>query len=213
MKVIFIFLLLLVSINLFSQNNEAKTIMLKMVTKGFTIDENAEAIFRSGVEEILTENKYSLISEEIQNETLKEQAEQRKKECLDESCLVDTGKMLAARMLFIIEVIKSDETHLFKIKYIDLQTSELLKTKSLIFEDNLNDVKKLFEFSKKLTSEVLDKSINENQLSEFKERVKEVKLLNEGEEPVLKKPEIKKSNNENMVTIPAGEFMFGVYNE
>ncbi len=205
MKVIFAILLLMLSVNIFSQNNELKTIMLKMVSKGFTIDENAEAIFRSGVEEVLTENKYSLISEEIQNETLKEQAEQRKKECLDESCLVDTGKMLAARMLFIIEVIKSDETHLFKIKYIDLQTGELLKTKSLIFEDNLNDVKKLFEFSKKLTSEILDKNITENKLSEFKEII----LKKKDEALQL----IKKSNTENMITIPSGEFMFGVYNE
>ncbi len=130
-------------------------IMLKFVSKEFKLENNQNAIFRSGVEESLTENKYSLISEEVQEETLKEQAIQRNKECLEESCLVDTGKMLAARGLFIIEVIKSKNDYLFKIKYINLETAETLKTKSLIYTKDIDNAQNLLDFAKELTKEVL----------------------------------------------------------
>ncbi len=137
------------------QTNNSFPIMLKFVSKDFKLENNQNAIFRSGVEESLTENKYSLISEETQEETLKEQSMQRNKECLDESCLVDTGKMLAARGLFIIEVIKSKNDYLFKIKYINLETAETLKTKSLIYTKDIDNAQNLLDFAKELTKEVL----------------------------------------------------------
>ncbi len=42
---------------------------------------------------------FSLIDEDAQKQALKEQSSQRKKECLDNECLVDTGKMLAAQKI------------------------------------------------------------------------------------------------------------------
>lgn len=70
--------------------------------------------FRGGVESGLTENGYSLVSEEDQNQTLKEQATQRKQECYDETCLVNVGKMLAAKGLVMVEVTKKgDKSYLF----------------------------------------------------------------------------------------------------
>ncbi len=130
-------------------------IMLKIVSNDFKLENNQNAVFRSGVEEALTENKYSLISEEIQNETLKEQAEQRKKECLDESCLVDTGKMLAARGLLVVDIVKAKTSDMFKLKYINLETAETMKTKSLIYKKDIDNVQSLLDFAKELTKEVL----------------------------------------------------------
>ncbi len=175
MKIVIIVIVLLLSVSLFAQNkkDESKVIMLKIVAKGFTLNESSEAIFRSGVEEVLTENKYSLVSEEVQNETLKEQAEQRKKECLDESCLVDTGKMLAARGLFVVDVIKSKESYLFKLKYIDLETSEVLKTKSLIYEKDIEEAQSLMDFAKELTNKsVFD--LKDEKKEEIKTEKKEI---------------------------------------
>ncbi len=175
MKVFWIILVLCMGISLFAQSkkDESKVIMLKVVAKGFTLDESSEAIFRSGVEEVLTENKYSLVSEEVQNETLKEQANQRKKECLDESCLVDTGKMLAARGLFVVEVIKAKESYLFKLKYINLETAETLKTKSLIYEKDIDDAKNLMDFAKDLAGKIIFDSKDEEK-EEIKTEIKEI---------------------------------------
>jgi len=137
------------------EKKENIPIMLKIVSTDFKLQNNQNTIFRSGVEDALTENKYSLISEEVQEETLKEQAKQRKKECYDDSCLVETGKMLAARGLFVVEIVKSKESYLFKIKYINLETAEIVKTKSLVYSKDIDNVQNLLDFAKELTNEVL----------------------------------------------------------
>ncbi len=114
---------------------------------------------RDGIEEGLTQLKYSLIDEQTQKEALKEQANQRKSECFDESCLVDTGKMLAAKALIIVEVSKKDDSNYkFKARYVDFETGSTTRAKSLYFEGDIKDFKKLNSFGKKLIVELFEKS-------------------------------------------------------
>jgi len=127
--------------------------------------------FRGGVESGLTENGYSLVSEEDQNQTLKEQATQRKKECYDESCLVDVGKMLAAKGLVMVEVTKKgDKSYLFKAKYVDFETGTTQKTVTEYFKYNLENYEELNKFGKSLIKGMFGK----NETTKTKEVVKEV---------------------------------------
>ncbi len=140
--------------------------------------------FRGGVEDGLTENGYSLVSEEVQKEALKEQSEQRKKECYDESCLVDTGKMLAAKGLVMVEVTKkSDKMYFFKAKYIDFETADTKKTKSEYFKYNLDNYEELNKFGKTLIQNMFGKN-------ETKEVMKEVIIKDNSKEKAVKDDEI-----------------------
>lgn len=107
--------------------------------------------FRDGIEEHLTQQGYSLIDQNSQNQALKEQAEQRKKACYDDSCLLDTGKMLAARALIVAEVsLKGTNRYRFKARYIDFESGTTTKTKLLYYEASLGDYKQLSKFGKTL---------------------------------------------------------------
>ncbi len=130
-------------------------IMVKILTKDAEITEDIFKVIQNGVEEILTENKFSLISKEVQEQTLKEQAEQRKTECYDESCLVEVGKMIAAKNLLIIEIIKSEETYMFNLKLVDLETGATLKSKSSVYDSGIKNIKELLIFSKELTKNII----------------------------------------------------------
>ena len=97
---LFIFLLLCTTF-LFA---EKQPVMLKVKTK-ITLP----ADFRDGVEEALTSNNKSLINEDIQKEALESQGIDGEDGCLDDSCLIDTGKMLAAKIIIIIDVDQIDD--------------------------------------------------------------------------------------------------------
>lgn len=87
--------------------------MLKLISKEFKMDNSSVAIFEKRCWRRFKQKiKYSLINEEDQEQTLKEQSTQRKKECYDETCLVDVGKMLSAKGLFMVEVIKSKTSYM-----------------------------------------------------------------------------------------------------
>jgi len=111
---------------------------------------------RSAAEEVITKSGFSLLSETIQDEALKEQGAQTEDgDCIDDSCLMDTGKMLAAQRLFLVRV--SDlgkENYMFKITHINLETNEQISVRSEIYTGNLSDTAKLFNFSKKFLSTI-----------------------------------------------------------
>ncbi len=141
---------------------------------------------RDGIEEGLTQLKYSLIDEQTQKEALKEQANQRKSECFDESCLVDTGKMLAAKALIIVEISQKDDlNYKFKAKYIDFETGSTTKTKSLYFEGDIKDFKKLNSFGKNLIIELFEKS------DKIEEKIIEKKAIEKDEIKETKQEEYK----------------------
>ncbi len=173
----FVFVLFFAITTIFAAENFP--IMMQIKT-----DLNIPEDFRGGVEEGLTQNGYSLVSEEIQKEALKEQATQRKKECYDESCLVDTGKMLAAKGLFLVEVTKkSDKLYLFKTKYIDFETGTTQKIKQDYFKFDLNDYEELSKFGKNIIQNMFGKI-------ETKEVMKEVKTKDNSNEKAVKTGEI-----------------------
>ncbi len=133
--------------------------------------------FRGGIEEGLTENGYSLVNEEDQLLTLKEQANQRKKECYDESCLVDVGKMLAAKGLVMVEVSKkTNEAHLFKVKYVDFETGTAQKILTEYFAFELTDYEELNNFGKLLAQKLFGKTDSINSNAENNRNLKEVAI-------------------------------------
>jgi hypothetical protein len=112
--------------------------------------------FRDGVEEALTTMGYSLVDEKAQKEALAENAKARNSECYDDACLVDTGKMLAARALISVEVEKKgDKAYKFKGKFIDFETGTTTKTKVMYYEYELSNFKELSKFGKNFSAQLL----------------------------------------------------------
>ena len=134
---IFFFIIVFTSINLYSYN---KT--------------NVDKTVGTTAEDIITKLGFTLLSKDIQNETLKEQATKNETgNCLDDSCLIDTGKMLAAKRLFVIKIVEiKKDNYMFKISYINLETDINLFTSSKLYNGSLDDSKKLFNFSKEFLS-------------------------------------------------------------
>jgi hypothetical protein len=128
--------------------------MLK-VKSNFDLTASIVEVFRSGAEDSLTAKGYLLISKQQQEEALKEQAKQQKSDCYDDACLVDTGKMMAAQMIFIIDINKTENNYLFKIRLLDLETGSVKRTVTKLYKEELSDLDKLLKFSKELTNEVL----------------------------------------------------------
>jgi len=85
---------------------EEKMIMMGLKTKLKLAED-----FRGGVEDALTEMGYSLVSEEDQLQTMKEQTKSDDG-CIDDACLVNTGKMLAVTGL---QVFRIKQKYLMKI--------------------------------------------------------------------------------------------------
>ncbi len=182
MKYFFIFLFLIESSFLTAQQNPP--VMFQIKTE-MEIPED----FKDGAFESLTLLKYSLIDESAQKEAIKEQSEQRKKECYEESCLVDTGKMLAAKGLIIVEITKKEENNYrFKAVYIDIETAVTTKITSKYFKNSLNNFEELKNFGKILIEDLF-KATNKENLSEKEEKIDEEKLEKMVEEKLKKKEE------------------------
>lgn len=112
--------------------------------------------FRDGVEEALIKYGYSLIDLDTQQNALTEQAQQKKAACYDDNCLVETGKMLAARGLIVAEVsLKGEAYYRFKVRYINFETGAMTRSKLLYYSGTMKDFKKIFNFAKDLTGQML----------------------------------------------------------
>ncbi len=123
--------------------------------------------FRDGFEQGLTKIGYSFVNEEDQIQTLKEQTEQRKKECYDENCLVDVGKMLAAKGIIIVEVTKKEtNVYSFKSKYIDFETGITRNSYVVLYKHSINDYEKLIGFAKEMVLNMFEKT-NESKTQDF----------------------------------------------
>ncbi|MBN2693250.1 hypothetical protein JXR93_01185 [bacterium] len=195
-------LMFVISIPLFSKG---VPIMLQIQSK-----ESVPIDFRDGVEETLTEMNFSLVDQKAQEEALKEQTEQREKGCYDDECLVDTGKMLAARGLIVVEVDERDEsTFRFKFRYVDFETGTTTKTKMTYFNFSLSKYKELYEFGKSITKELFsDKIETEKSLTQQKviPQIENDKNTKEIEDKNLTKKQndldLKKNNSNQENSIP-----------
>jgi len=152
MKVLFAVLTYLIVINLFAGNK--LPVMLK-VKSDFNISNKVVNTFRSGAEDSLTAQGYSLISKEQQEEALEQQAEQQKSDCYDDACLVTTGRMMAAQMIFIINISKMEKEYIFKARLVDLETGSTKRTVTQIYKGRLSSASDLLKFAKELTNEAL----------------------------------------------------------
>jgi len=173
MKIYLFYIILTMPIFLLSKNNNLP-VMLK-VKANFDIDNMVIDTFRSGAEDCLTEQNYVLISKEDQDEALREQVEQRHSDCYDDKCLVDTGKMMAAQMIFIISINKIKKEYVFKAKLVDLETGGIKRTVTKVYKKRLSSASELLSFSKKLTNEVL--GINRAEIIKVDNKFKENILI------------------------------------
>lgn len=134
---------------------ESYPVMLKMNSQS-SISNDIRVSFRSGIEEVLTQNGYSLIDEFAQNQALKEQASQRKQACYDDACLISTGKMLAAKALFIVDVIPMKKDYLFKIRLIDFETGETKSSTTAFYANkDLENPRKINLFAQTISKKIL----------------------------------------------------------
>jgi len=74
---------------------------------------------------------------------------------LDDACLVDTGRMMAAQMIFIIKVTKMQSEYIFKARLVDLETGSIKRTITNVYKGKLDSASTLLTFAKKLTYDAL----------------------------------------------------------
>ena len=122
----------------------------------------------------LTQNSYSLIDEATQEEALKGQRTEIEDDCIDDSCLMDTGKMLAARYIFIVDIteLEKGKKYLFKARLIDLETNETKISSSKLYNDSLFNADTLFKFSQELTNIGLSIEKSSQKLIEISDSIK-----------------------------------------
>lgn len=153
--------------------------MLKLNTQKIKISDGVLDSIRGGIEAQLTYNNYTLISETAQEAALKEQAQQRKKGCYDDNCLVATGKMLAARELFVMEISFAGSDYIFKLRMVDLESGETKGSSTDFYpKDHINNLRKTYQFAKKITEKALQKRMPQ--------RVKPAGVINHTQKIVLK---------------------------
>ncbi len=169
-----IFILFYLAISLYSKE---LPVMLK-VNSNFNLGNNVIDTFRSGAEDSLTSQGYLLISKEQQELALREQAEQRDSDCYDDACLVDTGKMMAAQMIFIITITKMKKDYIFKVRLVDLETGSTKKTVTDVYTKRLSSAIDLLKFSKKLTNRALGIDKEKEKLKLKEEREKNSNYIN-----------------------------------
>ncbi len=187
LKIFLIFLIFLISFPLLSKGIP---IMLQIKS-----EESIPVDFRDGVEEALTEMNFTLVDQKAQEEALKEQTEQREKGCYDDECLVDTGKMLAARGLIVVEVEKRDESIFrFKFRYVDFETGTTTKTKMTYFNFSLLKYKELNEFGKSITKELFSDNTKSENIQIQQKVIPPIESDKKTEE--IKKPEKKEDSNQ-----------------
>lgn len=134
---------------------EKQTIMLHILS-----DIKLPPDFRVGVEEGLTKSKYILIDESIQTEVISEQTDSTEG-CIEDSCIVNTGKMLAAVGVVVVDILKkNDRSYLFKIKYIDMETGTTQLSINEYFEYDIKNDKELYIFGKNLGLKVSGIEVN-----------------------------------------------------
>ncbi len=124
--------------------------------------------FRDGIEEGLTAYNYTLIDENAQKEALASNSEDNNDGCLDDSCLIDTGKMLAAKAIIIVEVEKRGDSYKFKTRFVDFEKGVTTKTKVLYYSSGLKSYKKLYDFGKEVVAKLLNINISKRILKPWK---------------------------------------------
>ena len=153
-KNICILLFLFATFTIYSNNTDYSTVMFRLKEKRVKLSENVREVIRMGVEEILTKKGYLLISEKNQEMALEQMKSDHKNDCYDDSCLIDAGGMLSARGVFLVEVIKLGDKFPFKLKYLDMETAAVIKTKSMIYKFKLDNADELLKFSKNIAKEM-----------------------------------------------------------
>ncbi len=177
-----------VDINIYKANTQ--NIMLKLNLENIDVEPAVKSVLRLGAEEVLTEKGYHLISEDSEKEYLEKE---NKTECNDTICIVSMAKSLSVKGVFVINAIKLGNSYVFKLTYIDLAKNAASKIKSMIFEGELNNAKKLLVFSKKMITIIInDKSITKIKTTSEKEEINNDIKVNENSKDSLKKENIDK---------------------
>ncbi len=200
MRVLFVMLMMsIMLLNLHGFDME-RTIMLFVHGKNIKLTEIQLMNIRSGVEEIATRNGLLLVEESMQEEVLKEQSNMRKKGCYDDSCVVDAGKMLSAKKLLKIDVMKGNKSYIFNVSFVDLEKGVKERTKKGMYEGDLNDDKELSTFVNSLSIQLIEEE-SLDKVNRIIEEKKEIRTIEQKEKQ-------EKRYKIQFVTIPSGVQVF-----
>ena len=133
-----IIILMILSGLLYAVNPNDNIIMLK-ITPNFKAKKIDFEMLSTSLEMNLTANGYQIINEQIQKEALEEQKKQQKSDCYDDKCLVDTGRMLAARKLLMVNISKRKKTYFIKFKKINIETGLLEGSDFIVIDIKYDD--------------------------------------------------------------------------
>ncbi len=142
MKYLLYLIYFFIFFSLYAKNN---TVILQIEPKRFTLTPEGLEIIKGAAESAVTKSGFILIDPQAQEEALKEQAEQRKKDCYDNECLVDTGKMLAANKIVKLEIteLTVGEKYRFVLFVLDVESGAKIGTNTFIYSGTLDDIEKL----------------------------------------------------------------------
>ncbi len=152
MKKKYLIALFLLSLTIFASKKADNIIIFKVIPDAGISSVNVDMLNIS-IETNLTRLGYGIINEKIQNEAIEEQKKQQNSDCYDDSCLVDTGRMLAAKKLLIIKISRQSENNFFiKLRKIDIESgiieNSFASARSIDFknyEDINNNIKELLK--------------------------------------------------------------------
>jgi len=167
MKVIILSLLL--TFSLFATNIE--NIIIFEVKTNFELDKETEKLIKTSLESSLTNLGYGIVSSQTREAALKEQKKQYQNDCLDDNCLIDTGKMLAAKKILIVDIDKRKEDFIIKMRRIDIETSILEASLAKKYSDKLSN----FDSMDKIITESVNKIFKK--ISKNKIEKKKVKII------------------------------------
>jgi len=157
----YLILLILISLSVFASKKTDNLIIFKIIPN-YEISESHIELLNTSIETNLTNLGYGIINEKIQNEALDEQKKQQNSDCYDDQCLVDTGRMLAAKKLLIIRVSKQENDKFFiKLRKIDIESGIIENSFASSKKLDFNDYEELNLIIYSLLKKVILKNTNQ----------------------------------------------------
>ncbi len=115
-----------------------KRIIIKIESE-ITVDKTLKSIIKLGFEEIATQNNYSIVDDDVSQKAYQQILKDSKWKENDKKFLQKFGKQLSANNMVIIKIIPQNNNFLLSNQWVDLQNGVILKTKNLLFNDNIEN--------------------------------------------------------------------------
>jgi TolB-like protein len=148
-KFIFIFIFILIASLSFGQNRDIITV-LDFKTSAISHEEMVVFVDYL-IAQIVESGKFTVIDRTQRNTILMEQ-EFSVTDCVEESCQLNIGKMLAAKYIMVGSIGKFGDMYILNTKFINVETGETIKTSS----EKYNSLNQMLDNSRQIIFALMD---------------------------------------------------------